>query len=62
MGLDHEANRKARTQSRKRSQRRLWNEWCKLIERRRAIAQRLKQIDTVLRNRDSPEGKRDAAC
>jgi hypothetical protein len=41
-------------------QRRLRNRRRKLIERRQAIARRLKRIDDVLRNQVSAEGSRGA--
>jgi hypothetical protein len=62
MGLDHEANRRTTRQSRKVAQRRLRNEWRKLIERKQTLARRLKQIEAVLRNLDSSEGSREEAC
>jgi|SRR5580698_9676356 hypothetical protein len=56
MGLDYEADR--RTRSRRLAQKRLWNEYRELIERRQTIACRLKQIDAVVRSLDSPEDSR----
>ena len=61
MGLDHEANRRTRRQSRKVAQRRLRNDCRKLIERRQTLARLLKGIDAVLRNLGSPEGPGGAA-
>ena len=55
MGLDYEADRRTR---RRIAQKRLWNEYRKLIERRQTIACRLKQIDAVVRSLDSPEDSR----
>jgi hypothetical protein len=62
MGLDHEANRRTTRKNRKVAQRRRWNKWRRLIERRQMLAHRLKQVDAVLRNLDNSEGSRGEAC
>jgi hypothetical protein len=53
-------NRRTKGKSGKVAQRRLWNRCRKLIERRQAISRRLREIDALLRNLDSPENCREA--
>jgi len=49
MGVDHGADRRTRRR-RRIAQKRLWNEFRKLTQRRQTIVRRLKQIDAVLRS------------